>query len=64
MSTLPEREAVGTLMRHVLELLDGDVATVYRDAGVPDYRPRFSPPSGPWSPPARCRSAPWPAPSA
>ncbi|GAA4726392.1 MarR family winged helix-turn-helix transcriptional regulator [Phytohabitans rumicis] len=43
MSTLPEREAVGTLMRHVLELLDGDVATVYRDAGVPDYRPRFSP---------------------
>lgn len=31
-------------MRHVLELLDGDVATVYRDAGLPDYRPRFSPP--------------------
>ena len=40
----PDREAVGTLMRHVLELLDGDVATVYRDAGLPDYRPRFSPP--------------------
>ncbi|BCB90617.1 MarR family winged helix-turn-helix transcriptional regulator [Phytohabitans suffuscus] len=40
----PDREAVGTLLRHVLELLDGDVATVYRDAGVPDYRPRFSPP--------------------
>jgi DNA-binding MarR family transcriptional regulator len=37
-------EAAGTLMRHVLELLDGDVAAVYRDAGVPDYRPRFSPP--------------------
>lgn len=42
-------------MRHVLELLDGDVAAVYRDAGVPDYRPRFSPPlralvaSGPMS---------------
>jgi DNA-binding MarR family transcriptional regulator len=36
-------EAVGTLLRHVLELLDGDVATVYRDAGLPDYRPRFSP---------------------
>ena len=41
---VPDREAVGTLMRHVLELLDGDVATVYRDAGLPDYRPRFSPP--------------------
>jgi DNA-binding MarR family transcriptional regulator len=41
---LPDREAVGTLLRHVLELLDGDVAAVYTDAGVPDYRPRFSPP--------------------
>ncbi|MGN9908376.1 MarR family winged helix-turn-helix transcriptional regulator [Phytohabitans sp. LJ34] len=41
---VPDRDAVGTLMRHVLELLDGDVATVYRDAGLPDYRPRFSPP--------------------
>ncbi|MFC0531931.1 MarR family winged helix-turn-helix transcriptional regulator [Phytohabitans kaempferiae] len=40
----PDREAVGTLLRHVLELLDGDVAAVYRDAGLPDYRPRFSPP--------------------
>ena len=30
-------------MRHVLELLDGDVAQVYSDLGVPDYRPRYSP---------------------
>jgi DNA-binding MarR family transcriptional regulator len=30
-------------MRHVLELLDGDVAKVYADLGVPDYRPRYSP---------------------
>ena len=30
-------------MRHVLELLDGDVARVYADLGVPDYRPRYSP---------------------
>ena len=30
-------------MRHVLELLDGDVAQVYADLGVPDYRPRYSP---------------------
>jgi DNA-binding MarR family transcriptional regulator len=35
--------ALGTRMRHVLELLDGDVATVYADLGVEDYRPRFSP---------------------
>ena len=34
---------LGTLMRHVLELLDGDVARVYSDLGVPDYRPRYSP---------------------
>jgi DNA-binding MarR family transcriptional regulator len=34
---------LGTLVRHVLELLDGDVARVYADLGVPDYRPRYSP---------------------
>ena len=34
---------LGTRMRHVLELLDGDVAQVYADLGVPDYRPRYSP---------------------
>ena len=34
---------LGTLMRHLLELLDGDVARVYADLGVPDYRPRYSP---------------------
>jgi DNA-binding MarR family transcriptional regulator len=40
----PDREAVGTLLRHVLEVLDGDVAAVYAERGLPDYRPRFSPP--------------------
>ncbi|MEV6416315.1 MarR family transcriptional regulator [Kribbella sp. NPDC051718] len=35
--------AIGTRLRHVLELLDGDVAKVYVDAGLPEYRPRFSP---------------------
>lgn len=35
--------AIGTRLRHVLELLDGDVAKVYVDFGVPEYRPRFSP---------------------
>ncbi|WP_207915533.1 MarR family winged helix-turn-helix transcriptional regulator [Micromonospora sp. 15K316] len=40
----PHREAVGTLLRHVLEMLDGDVAAVYAERGLGDYRPRFSPP--------------------
>ena len=35
--------AIGTRLRHVLELFDGDVAKVYLDLGVTDYRPRFSP---------------------
>jgi DNA-binding MarR family transcriptional regulator len=34
---------LGTRLRHVLELLDGDVASVYADLGLADYRPRFSP---------------------
>jgi DNA-binding MarR family transcriptional regulator len=34
---------LGTRLRHVLELLDGDVALVYADLGLADYRPRFSP---------------------
>jgi DNA-binding MarR family transcriptional regulator len=34
---------LGTRLRHVLELLDGDVARVYADLGLADYRPRFSP---------------------
>ena len=34
---------LGTRMRHVLELLDGDVARVYADLGITGYRPRFSP---------------------
>ena len=39
----PDPTALGTLLRHTLELLDGDVADVYRELGLPDYRPRFSP---------------------
>jgi DNA-binding MarR family transcriptional regulator len=34
---------LGTRMRHLLELLDGDVARVYADLGQTGYRPRFSP---------------------
>ncbi|GAB3809261.1 MarR family winged helix-turn-helix transcriptional regulator [Micromonospora zhanjiangensis] len=43
MATPPDRVLVGTLLRHVLELLDGDVAKVYLEQGLPDYRPRYSP---------------------
>jgi DNA-binding MarR family transcriptional regulator len=39
----PEPDAVGTLLRHILELLEGDVAQVYRDQCLAEYRPRFSP---------------------
>jgi DNA-binding MarR family transcriptional regulator len=34
---------LGTRLRHLLDLLDGDVAQVYADLGLADYRPRFSP---------------------
>jgi DNA-binding MarR family transcriptional regulator len=34
---------LGTQLRHVLELLDGDVARVYTDLGITGYRPRYSP---------------------
>lgn len=34
---------LGTQLRHVLELMDADVAGVLADLGLADYRPRFSP---------------------
>jgi DNA-binding MarR family transcriptional regulator len=39
----PLVHGLGTRLRHVLDLLDGDVARVYADLGLADYRPRFSP---------------------
>lgn len=36
------KQGLGTQLRHLLELLDGDVAQQYKDAGL-DYRPRFTP---------------------
>jgi len=33
---------LGTLLRHVLDEMDGDIATVLSDLGMPGYRPRFS----------------------
>lgn len=34
---------LGTRLRHLLELLDGDVAAVYDDLGLPGFRPRYVP---------------------
>ncbi len=34
---------LGTLLRHVLDEMDADIATVLADLGVTGYRPRFSP---------------------
>lgn len=41
--TAPHRDALGTLLRHVLDVLDGDVAAVHQRLGLTDYRPRYSP---------------------
>lgn len=40
---LPGTELLGTRLRHLLELLDGDVAAVYEELGLPGFRPRFTP---------------------
>jgi DNA-binding MarR family transcriptional regulator len=34
---------LGTQLRHVLELMEADVASIEADLGLADYRPRFSP---------------------
>ncbi|MFC4013950.1 MarR family winged helix-turn-helix transcriptional regulator [Nonomuraea purpurea] len=34
---------LGTLMRHLHELMDGAIADIYAEHGLPEYRPRFSP---------------------
>ncbi|GLZ43206.1 MarR family transcriptional regulator [Actinokineospora sp. NBRC 105648] len=39
---MSDPEALGTRLRHVLELLEGDVARVYVEQGLGWYRPRFS----------------------
>lgn len=43
MHPIPHAEAVGTLLRHTLELLDGGVAESHDAFGLTDYRPRYSP---------------------
>lgn len=39
---MPNQRTLGTLLRHLVELLDSDVETGYREAGL-DYRPRYTP---------------------
>lgn len=39
----PAVAGLGTLLRHLLDEMDDDVATVLSDLGTPGYRPRFSP---------------------
>jgi DNA-binding MarR family transcriptional regulator len=34
---------LGTMLRHVLDEMDADIASVLSDLGTPGYRPRFSP---------------------
>jgi DNA-binding MarR family transcriptional regulator len=36
-------QALGTQLRHLLELMDDDVAAALTDLGLPHYRPRYSP---------------------
>lgn len=36
-------QLMGTQLRHVLELLDGDVAKIYTDLGLEGFRPRYTP---------------------
>jgi DNA-binding MarR family transcriptional regulator len=36
-------ELLGTRLRHLLELIDGDVALVYDDLGLEGFRPRYTP---------------------
>jgi DNA-binding MarR family transcriptional regulator len=39
---IPDSPGLGTLLRHLVDLLDGDVEAVYRDQGL-DCRSRFTP---------------------
>lgn len=34
---------LGTLLRHLLELLDGDVSESYSACGIENYKPRYTP---------------------
>ncbi|MFF7247063.1 MarR family winged helix-turn-helix transcriptional regulator [Embleya sp. NPDC008237] len=42
-SSVPGPELLGTRLRQLLDLLDGDVASVYADLGLAGFRPRYTP---------------------
>ena len=42
MKQIPNDAGLGTLLRHLIDLLDGDVEAVYREQGL-DCRSRFTP---------------------
>jgi DNA-binding MarR family transcriptional regulator len=39
----PSPPSAGTLLRNVFDMLDGDIARLYAERGLAEYRPRFSP---------------------
>jgi len=41
--TAPDRPGLGTLLQHVLDTLDGDVAKFETELGLVDFRPRYAP---------------------
>ncbi|MFJ6673654.1 MarR family winged helix-turn-helix transcriptional regulator [Actinosynnema sp. NPDC091369] len=43
MDHTPAGQFLGTRLRHLLDLLEGDVTRVYADLGLPDFRPRYTP---------------------
>ena len=43
MDHAPAGQYLGTRLRHLLDLLESDVAHVYADLGLPDFRPRYTP---------------------
>ena len=43
MDHTPAGQYLGTRLRHLLDLLEGDVARVYTDLGLPGFRPRYTP---------------------
>lgn len=38
-----DRPGLGTQLRHLIDVLDGDVATFQADLGLTDFRPRYTP---------------------
>ncbi|MCE6997574.1 MarR family transcriptional regulator [Saccharothrix sp. S26] len=43
MDHAPAAQFLGTRLRHLLDLLESDLARVYTDLGLPGFRPRYTP---------------------